>query len=142
MTENSQKNQPIRFRDENRNLRRELLTDEAKDWAEKVGKKVSYTQLRKFYSEVLSIQSRMKDIPDENESFKKYEAVIGMLISKANYAKIRSKKRRQKDGTEVYEYEQLYNFIDCSVSSIHKKQDFDDFVLFFEAVLGFFPRKN
>lgn len=121
-----------KFRDEDNHLKKKLLVDDAKDWADKIGKKeVSYTQLRKFYSEVLSIKAKMKEIKDEVECFKRYEAVIGMLISKANYSKIRNKKN-----------EELFNFINEYVPGIGSKQDFDDFVLFFESVLGYYPRRT
>lgn len=122
----------IKFRDEQKHLRRELLVTEAKTWAERVAVKVSYTQLRKFYSEALALKSKL-----EEKGFKEMEALIGMMISKANYSKIKSK---YKDGK--YENEELFNFINSCVHAIHSEQDYKDFVLFFEAVLGFYPRKN
>lgn len=124
----------IVFRDGNNRLRRELLVEDAEDWAHRIAKRVSYTQLRKFYSEALALKSKM-----EEKEFEDVEALVGMLISKANYSKIKSRFFR-KDGT--YENEELFNYINSCVRSIHSKQDFNDFVLFFEAVLGFYPRKN
>jgi CRISPR type III-A-associated protein Csm2 len=124
----------IIFRNEQNRLRRELLVEEAEGWANRMAKRVSYTQLRKFYSESLALKSKM-----EEKDFEEVEALVGMLISKANYSKIKSRFYRQ-DGT--YENEELFNFIDSCVRSIHSKQDFNDFVMFFEAVLGFYPRKN
>lgn len=124
----------VLFRDDQNRLRKELLVEEAEHWAHRMAKRVSYTQLRKFYSEALALKSKM-----EEKTFEEVEALVGMLISKANYSKIKSRFFR-KDG--IYENEELFNFIDSCVRSIHSKQDFNDFVLFFEAVLGFYPRKN
>lgn len=132
----------IVFRDDQDRLRRELLVEEAENWAHRVAKRVSYTQLRKFYSEALALKSKMEEKvkkTGEEEGFKEMEALVGMLISKANYSKIKSRFFR-KDGT--YENEELFNFINSCVRSIHSQQDFNDFVLLFEAVLGFYPRKN
>ncbi len=129
----------IIFRDGQNHLRKELLVKEAKDWANKIAVKVSYTQLRKFYTEALALKSRLEEkVKDKGkeEGFKEMEALIGMLISKANYSKIRSKKKG------IYENEELFNFIYAGITAVHSAQDFYDFVLFFEAVLGFFPRKN
>ena len=140
----------IVFRDEKNRLRRKLLVEEAKYWALRINERVSYTQLRKFYSEALALKSRMeekvrdkvKKLGDEKgkeEGFKEMEALIGMLISKANYSKIKSKYNKWNN---TYENEELFKFINACVTDIHSEQDFNDFVLFFEAVLGFFPRKN
>lgn len=116
----------IVFRDEQKHLRRELLVTEAKTWAERVAVKVSYTQLRKFYSEALALKFKM-----EAKEFKEMEALIGMMISKAHYAMVRDKKNQE-----------LYHFIYSCITSVQSDQDYYDFVLFFEAVLGFYPRKN
>jgi len=138
------------FRDDQNRLRRDLLVKDAQDWADKIAEHVSYTQLRKFYSEALALKSRLeekvkdkvKELGDKKgkeEGFKESEALIGMLISKANYSKIKSKFLKDK---KKYQNEELFNFIYACVTAVHSEQDFNDFVLFFEAVLGFFPRKN
>jgi CRISPR type III-A-associated protein Csm2 len=117
----------ILFRDKKKCLRRELLVEEAQKWAKDISVDVSYTQLRKFYSEALALKSRM-----EEKTFEEVEALVGMLISKANYSKVKSN----------FKNKVLFDFIKSCVDAIHSKQDFNDFVLFFEAVLGFYPRKN
>ncbi len=122
------------FRDETTQcLRRELLVEDAKKWTEYIESSVSYTQLRKFYSEVLSIKARMKEIKDDLKAFQTYDAVIGMLISKANYSKVRSPRNSN---------EPLFEFFNSFIPKIKSKLDFEDFALFFEAVLGYFSRKN
>jgi CRISPR type III-A-associated protein Csm2 len=119
----------ILFRDEKKNLRRELLVKEAEKWANQMDEqKVSYTQLRKFYSEALALKSKMGK---EKKQFEEIEALIGMMISKAHYAMVRDKKNQE-----------LYRFINSCITSVHSEQDYNDFVIFFEAVLGFYPRKN
>jgi len=132
----------IVFRDDQNRLRRDLLVKDAQKWADRIAKRVSYTQLRKFYSEALALKSRMEEkVRDKGkeEGFKEMEALIGMLISKANYSKIKSRFLKDK---KKYQNEELFNFINACVNAIHSEQDFNDFVLFFEAVLGFYPRKN
>jgi CRISPR type III-A-associated protein Csm2 len=121
--------EPIIFRDDDNRLRRDLLVKEAEKWAKDIAiGGVSYTQLRKFYSEALALKSKMNI---EKKSFEDVEALVGMMIAKANYAKVRNAKNKM-----------LFHFINSCVRSIEKDQDFYDFVLFYEAVLGFFPRKN
>jgi CRISPR type III-A-associated protein Csm2 len=131
------------FRDDQNRLRRDLLVKDAKKWADDIySGSVSYTQLRKFYSEALALKSRMEEKVSEKgkeEGFKEMEALVGMLISKANYSKIKSKFLKDK---KKYQNEELFNFINTCITAVHSEQDFKDFVLFFEAVLGFFPRKN
>jgi CRISPR type III-A-associated protein Csm2 len=132
----------IVFRDKKNRLRRELLVEEAQTWAQRISLRVSYTQLRKFYSEALALKSRLEEkvrAIEKEDGFKEMEALVGMLISKANYSKIKSKYLKNE---KTYENEELFNFIYACVNEVHSAQDFNDFVLFFEAVLGFFPRKN
>ena len=126
------------FFNEKGKLRKKLLLEEAKEWAKKLNYhqeengrrsdvfKVSINQLRKFYNEVLALQAKIKA-----SSYEDVEALIAMLISKANYSKVRDKNNKM-----------LFEFINHYVSNIKSEKDFDAFVTFFEAVIGFFPRKN
>jgi CRISPR type III-A-associated protein Csm2 len=125
---NSEKEpEKILFRDDQNRLRRELLVEEAEYWANRMAKRVSYTQLRKFYSEALALKSKM-----EEKTFEEVEALVGMLISKANYSKVKSN----------FKNKVLFDFIKSCVDAIHSAQDFYDFALFFEAILGFYPRQK
>ncbi len=120
---------PIEFR-KNGRLRRELLTADAERWADRLynsGKGVSSTQLRKFFNEVKALQSRI-----EAEGFEANDALVGMLKPKAAYALKRAEKKK-KGG-----YENLCNMIEQCVELCRSKDDFNDFALFFEAVMGFF----
>lgn len=124
----------ITFRDDKNNLKRSLLVKDAQDWAANIRANVAYTQIRKFYSEALSIKARLEDFSDKQtieDRYRELDAEIDMLISKANYSKVRDKKN-----------EELFNFINTCVQSIDSAQGYLDFVLFFEAVLGFYTRKD
>lgn len=125
------KNNPpkIVFRDD-RQLRRELLTSDAEKWANflydnKNG--VTATQLRSFFNEVKALQSRI-----EAGGFTANDAIIGLLKSKAAYALVRAEKRRKKG------FKYLKNMIEQCVDLSKNEEAFNDFVLFFEAVMGFF----
>lgn len=114
----------------NGQLRRELLTSEAENWADllydnKNG--VTATQLRNFFNEVKALQSRI-----EASGFAVNEAMIGLLKSKAAYAYARAEKKR-KTG-----FEYLKSMIEQGSDLSKSEEAFNDFALFFEAVMGFF----
>lgn len=122
----------IIFRDKEQ-LRRELLTSEAEQWADYLddkGKGVTATQLRNFFNEVKALQSRI-----EARGFASNEAMIGLLKSKAAYAYARAEKRRKKG------FEYLKSMIEQGSDLSKSKEAFNDFALFFEAVMGFFKGK-
>jgi CRISPR type III-A-associated protein Csm2 len=125
-----QKTQPsIVFRDSGQ-LRKELLTSEAEEWADllydnKNG--VTATQLRNFFNEVKALQSRI-----EAGGFAANEAIVGLLKSKSAYAYARAEKKRKRG------FEYLKNMIEQCVDLCNSEEAFNDFVLFFEAVMGFF----
>lgn len=119
----------IVFRNNGR-LRRELLTSEAEKWADllyddKNG--VTATQLRNFFNEVKALQSRI-----EAGGFAVNEAMIGLLKSKAAYAYARAEKKR-KTG-----FDYLKSMIEQGSDLSKSEEAFNDFALFFEAVMGFF----
>lgn len=120
----------IKFRDSNGNLRKELLTTEAEEWGGKfVNDKLTITQLRRFYNEVKALEARI-----EATSFEENQALIGMLRSKVAYA---CPQKGQKKVPDIFK-----QFIEQCVKSINNGKDFKDFVLFFEAVYGFFVGKG
>lgn len=111
-------------------LRKDLLTSEAEKWADLLfddRNGVSATQLRNFFNEVKALQSRI-----EAGGFLSNEAMVGLLKSKVAYAYARAEKKR-KTG-----FEYLQSMIEQGVELSKSKEDFDDFTLFFEAVMGFF----
>lgn len=130
----------IRFRDENGNLRKELLTTEAQSWAERFGNpmegkiKLTNHQIRRFYNEVKALEAK---IQAAEEDFAKNEALVlvHMLRAKVAYARNKSGEGRVPG---VFK-----DFIDKCVKKIDEAGDedkakaFGDFARFFEAVIGF-----
>ncbi len=106
-------------------LRREILTIDALEWANAL-RGVSNTQLRNFYNEVKSLQARI-----ETGGFEKNSALVGMLKAKVAYAFARADSK-SKDG-----FAHLKRMIESCVDLSDSEQAFNDFALFFEAVLGF-----
>jgi len=116
----------IAFRGENNKRRRELFTKDAKEWANLLYG-VSDTQLRNFYNQVKALQAKI-----EAEGFEKNDALIGLLKPKAAYALARAEKRNKK------KFEYLQVMIEQGVDHSASPESFEDFVLFFESVLGFY----
>ncbi len=116
------------------NLRRELLTSDAENWAGFLYDNengVTATQLRNFFNEVKALQSRI-----EAGGFPANEALVGLLKSKAAYAYARAG-RKEKTG-----FSYLQNMIEQGSDLSKSKEDFNDFALFFEAVMGFFKGRR
>lgn len=108
----------------------ELFSSVADAWAKKIkeaGKtdrdKNKISQIRKFYDEVLLFAGRIKD----EVQFKKMLPYIKMLNAKAAYA----------DGRNHITKE-FKEFIQKCISLVDTKKDFDVFVKFFEAFMGFY----
>jgi CRISPR-associated protein Csm2 len=122
---------------ENGALRPELLDTHAKSlgegFARKDGYKVKSTQMRRFYGDVKELESRVeRDAADifesaETQKLAKYLALIRMLKSKAAYAAGRETVSRAFE-----------SFIVKSVDQIKTPKDFRAFVLFFEAIVGYY----
>jgi CRISPR-associated protein Csm2 len=123
---------------ENGALRPELLDTHAKSlgegFARKDGYKVKSTQMRRFYGDVKELESRVEreagaDIFESADASKlaKYLALIRMLKSKAAYAAGRETVSRAFE-----------SFIVKSVDQIKTPKDFRAFVLFFEAIVGYY----
>lgn len=128
-TERSTKTTEIIFR-ANGQLRRELLTTDAENWSTLLhdnGSGVTPTALRNFYNEVKALQSRI-----EAGGFQSNEAMVGLLKSKAAYAHARAENKR-KTG-----FGYLKSMIEQGSDLSNSERDFNDFALFFEAVMGFF----
>lgn len=92
--------------------------------AEKKGKVDKRSQIRKFYDEVLNFSLRLKNKPDDFEKMLPY---IKMLKAKVAYAK----------GRDLIS-EDFKKFITESLDKIKDKDDFDVFVSFFEAFMGYY----
>jgi CRISPR type III-A-associated protein Csm2 len=133
------KQEPIKFEfvekgytDEKGNLREELITTEAQDIAKKLyNQGLSNSQLRAFFNEVKAIKSR---INESEELFEKNYPFILMLKSKAEY-------KYRNNGLKSKITKGFRDFINESVDYIKENKSldtFENFVLFFEAIIGYF----
>lgn len=114
----------------NGQLRRELITSEAEQWADSLhnnGNGITATQLRNFFNEVKALQSRI-----EAGGFDANEALVGLLKSKAAYAYARAEKKREIG------FRHMKSMIEQGVELSRSPESFNDFALFFEAVMVFF----
>lgn len=110
---------------------KELFSTVAEQWAEAIYRtKTRKTQLRNFYDKVLELQKEI-----EEKGFEATYPFIKMLNSKVAYAVNRRVVSR--------EFQQM---MEQSLSQIKNdssgKQTFENFKLFFEAVLGYFKGSN
>jgi len=120
----------IVFRDESNYRKKELFTDYALQYADELTRhKITQTQLRKYYNEVKALEARIKANPD----FKANEALISLLKSKVAYGLAKETDRDKKEGFKI-----LLNMVEQGIAWSTKPEYFEDFVLLFEAVAGFF----
>lgn len=108
-----------------------LFSKTAMDWAEKVhdrgGRNANKrSQLRKFFDEVIRLNSLSKGNPGDWDNILPY---VNMLIAKAAYA--------QGRGKVTQEFVDLIK--DC-IDQVHKDRDLDVFANFFEAFIGFYRK--
>lgn len=92
----------------------------------------SYTQIRKFYDELLSLQNQMKKYKQgksEKESFETVLPMIYLVKSKAAYAKGK--------GNINNNLEKFFMFY---IEKITNEEALKFFMLYFEAVLGYLRR--
>jgi len=110
-------------------IKEELLTTEAQNKGHNFADKgLTRTQLRKFFHDVKSLQSRV-----ESRLFTEVKPLISMLKAKAAYA--------TRSGGQQKIPQEFKNFLDESVNNIKDKEDFKAFCLIFEAIVGFFYEK-
>lgn len=102
----------------------EKLAKEIGENAKKVRRLDKRSQIRKFYDEVLNFASRLQSKPDDFEKMLPY---IKMLNAKIAYA----------EGRELIS-KNFKNFISEALNQIKDKDDFDVFVSFFEAFMGYY----
>ena len=108
----------------------ELFNKTAKGWADKIGegrKAVHSNQLRNFYDKVLELHEKAQK---RRESWEDILPFVRMLNSKVAYAKTRG--HVNDDFVEM--------MTQCIVQ-VDSPQKLEIFKLFFEAVIGFYPKK-
>lgn len=120
------------FSDEKGYLRENLITDEAKEIARAfANSKLSNSQLRAFFNEVKAINNRLDD---KEENWKSVYPSVLLIKSKIEY-------RASKDPKKM---EVFKDFLLNAISYIQEKNKtekgykaFKDFVVFFEAIVGY-----
>lgn len=118
------------YRDkEKRTLKPELFSSVAEDLAKELSafqKSNKRTQIRKFYDEVLRLNSLAKSNQNDWDNILPY---VNMLIAKATYAWGRN-----------LVTEEFVDFIKKSMGQIQDPKDLDVFANLFEAFMGFYKK--
>ena len=114
---------------EKRILNPTLFSDVAMGWAEEIynsghGKANKRSQLRKFFDEVLRLNSL-----STNEDWDNILPYVNMLLAKSVYAEGRG--NTTKDFTR---------FMKESIDEIRNREDLEVFANFFEAFMGFYRK--
>ncbi|MBT8763263.1 type III-A CRISPR-associated protein Csm2 [Desulfohalobiaceae bacterium Ax17] len=117
-------------------LTKEDLIDKARQEADKFIRKqrngkasnrqtetLSSSQLRKFYGEFKRLEMKLKNGLD----YQKLEPLIALQVAQVNYNAARGKIPQS-----------FRQFIENAVKDIQTEEQFMDFILFFEAVVGFY----
>lgn len=102
-----------------------LLDTDAEKQADMLHSMISSAQTRKFFGEVKNLYLRLK----QGREWTELEPVFRMLKSKAFYA--------SKEGGNSKIPNEFRAFITDNVDKVKDQKDFEAFVMYFEAVLGF-----
>ncbi|AXX91681.1 type III-A CRISPR-associated protein Csm2 [Malaciobacter molluscorum LMG 25693] len=115
----------------------QLFGDIAQEWADKISKergrssqKNKISQLRAFYDKVYDLNEKAEGLNDEKYKKSIYPFVV-MLNSKVKYAKTRN--------LVTDSFVKMIN--ECVKSCENSSDKLNNFKLFFEAVIGFYPKK-
>jgi CRISPR-associated protein Csm2 len=113
-----------------RTIRPDLFSRTAEELAETISKvernRNKRTQIRKFYDEVLRLNSHAKTNPDDWDNILPY---VNMIIAKGAYAEGRSLVTKE-----------FVDFIKGSIDQVQRPEDLDVFANFFEAFMGFYKK--
>lgn len=125
----------MEYFDQSGNIKTELLDEKAASIAESFVEKdrrnpnrlsrgsLSSAQMRRFFSEFRQLEKKVKF-----KDFDKVKPLIKMVKSKASYAA-----NRPTPIPKTYK-----DFLVNNINGINTKEDFEAFMLHFEAVVGFF----
>ena len=115
----------------------QLFSEIAEEQARKIGKEGiddrrrklnKGTQLRRFYDEIVRLQSQAKSLTEnDQEKWANLLPYIHMLIAKASYAQ----------GRELVS-ESFVDLLRSGISQIETRRDLTVFVNFFESFMGFY----
>lgn len=91
--------------------------------------KVSTTQFRKFYEEILKLNEKASGL-EKKEFETTILPLVKILISKAHYAN--SRNACQKEFVEFFE---------SCINKVNTQHELQNFQLFLESIIGFMPKK-
>lgn len=106
-----------------------LLDEQAQKFASEFSRGIKSAQLRKFYADVKSLERQYADAVDRPTAFARILPMIRLLKAKSDYANTR---KVVPDSFRAWLWD--------NVESIHDARDFEAFLLYFEAVVGFSAR--
>jgi len=98
---------------------------------ESSGKFNKNSQIRKFYDELYNLKMKVELSKDVEAEFSKVLPIVYLLGSKSAYAR-----GRDKIG------DNFFNFLKSNVMKIESFEDLKTFLLYFEAVLGYYKFLN
>lgn len=110
-------------------LNPELLDTIAEQQAEKMHGRIGSAQLRRFFGEVKELYHRRQN----GQPFERLFPLVKMLKSKTWYA---ANPKQEKIPPE------FAGFLLGGIDQVHDEKDFEAFVLYFEAVVGFMYGKG
>lgn len=116
----------------------EKIAQEILDAKVERDKSMSSTQIRRYYSEVKALDYRVKGWrhlpPEEQEAkFAEILPLVKIMRAKVEY------KRNAKSGKISQPFAQF--MADC-IHSVNNLEEFNAFILYFEAVMGFYVGRN
>ena len=120
-------------------LQSQLFGDIAQNWAKKIEKEKKESkdklnkssQIRRFYDVVLELNEKAQNKSSDEEYKKEVYPFVVMLNSKVAYAKSRD--------LVSDSFVKMIN--QCVTKSSDSRKKMNNFKLFFEALIGFYPKK-
>jgi CRISPR-associated protein Csm2 len=105
----------------------------AEETADKIREKLNSAQLRRFFGELKGYYQQWKNQEKSEEAFKKIFPLIKLMKSRIYYASNPLKKKIP---------EEFASFLLGGIEQISDSKDFEAFILYFEAVVGFMYGKG
>lgn len=92
-------------------------------------KSLTSSQLRRFFGEIKRLEMKYKVLKEkgEQEAFNEISPMLALLVANANYTFSRGKIP-----------EEFKNFLEAQIESINSGKEFEEFVRYFEAVVGYY----
>jgi CRISPR-associated protein Csm2 len=134
-SQDPQPDAPIAFYSdkEKTKLKADVFSDHAEKTADKIRDELNSAQLRRFFGEMKGYYQRWKNLSKSDEAFTTIFPLIKLMKSKVFYA-VNPKKRKIPNS--------FANFLLGGINQIQDGKDFEAFILYFEAVVGFMYGKG